>query len=91
MGRIVWSDQALDNVEEITAYVRDFSPDAAARLELSIVETAERLALMPDRGRPVGHGRRELTIIPPYIIQYVVVGDEVRILSVRHSARRSAP
>jgi addiction module RelE/StbE family toxin len=89
MGRVVWSDQALDNVEEITAYVRDFSPVAAARLELSIVETAERLSIMPDRGRSAERGRRELTIVPPYIIQYVVISDEVRILSVRHSARRS--
>ena len=88
MGRVVWADQALDNVEEITAYVRDFSPNAAARLELGIVEAAESLSTMPERGRPARRGRRELTVIPPYIIQYVVVDDEVRVLSVRHAARR---
>ena len=42
----------------------------------------------PDRGRPVGNGRRELTIVRPYLIRYVVVGGAVRILSVRHAARR---
>ena len=88
MWRIDWSDEALDDLEAITGYVRDFSPAAAARIELAIVEAADSLETMPNRGRSSGPSCRELTVVPPYLIRYVVVGDAVRILSVRHAARR---
>lgn len=88
MGGIVWTDEALDNLEDITRYVRDFSPSAAARVESDIVGAVDSLLLMPERGRPIGRHRRELTITRPYVIRYVVVGDEVRILWIRHAARR---
>lgn len=86
--RVVWSDGALENVADISTYIRTFNPRAAARLELDIIRACEGLSTMPDRGRPISRGRRELTITVPYVIQYIVVGDEVRILSIRHSARR---
>ena len=88
MWRIVWSDEALDQLEEITRYVRDFSPAAAARLEIGIVAAADSLEFMPDRGVPIDRDRRELAAVRPYIIRYVVLKDEVRILTVRHAARR---
>jgi addiction module RelE/StbE family toxin len=88
MWRIDWSDEALDDLEEITSHVRNFSPAAAARLELAIVVAADSLEILPNRGRATGPNSRELTIVRPYLIRYVVVGDAVRILSVRHAARR---
>lgn len=88
MGRVVWSDEAMENVAEITGYVRDFSPAAAARLEFQFVGVAENLATFPERGRPIGRGRREVVVVRPYVIRYVLVGEEVRILSIRHGARR---
>ena len=88
MGRVVWSDEAMENVAEITSYVRDFSPVAAARLEMQFVAVAESLATYPERGRPIGRGRRELLVVWPYVIRYVLVSDEARILSIRHGARR---
>ncbi|MFT4912392.1 MAG: toxin ParE1/3/4 [Brevundimonas sp.] len=91
MWGIDWSDEALDDLEEITSYVRDFSPAAAARLELAIVEAADSLETLPNRGRATGPNSRELTVVQPYLIRYVVVGAEVRILSVRHAARRREP
>ena len=39
------------------------------------------------RGRPVGGGIRELTIVSPYLIQYRVENGEVEILTIRHGAR----
>ena len=47
--------------------------------------------MMPDRGRPLKPGVRELAGIPPYLVRYAVTDDEVRILSIRHSARRPLP
>jgi toxin ParE1/3/4 len=91
MRRVIWSEEALDNLEEATSYVRAFSPAAAARLELRLVKVADGLAALADRGRPVSVGVRELTSVRPYMIRYAIVGDEVRILLVRHSARRPPP
>ena len=91
MGRVVWSDEAMENVAEITGYVRDFSPAAASRLDIQFADVAESLATFPERGRPIGRGRREVLVARPYLIRYVVVGEEVRIISVRHGARRPLP
>ena len=88
MRRVIWSDQALEQLEAITTYVRTESPAAAARLEARIVEKADSLVMMPDRGRPISRGRRLIAVTRTYLLSYVVVGEEVRILSVRHSARR---
>jgi plasmid stabilization system protein ParE len=91
MWRVVWSDEALDQLDEITRYVRGFSPMAAARLEMRIVAVADSLELMPRRGAAIGNERREIAAVRPYIIRYVVLPDEVRILTIRHSARRRQP
>ena len=78
----------MENAAEIAGNVRDFSPVAAARLELQFMDVAETLATFPERGRPIGRGRREILVVKPYVIRYVVVAEEVRILSVRHGATR---
>ena len=77
----------MENVAEITSYVRDFSTAAAARLEMQFVTVAESLATSPERGRPIGRGRREILVVRPYVSRYVLVSDEARILSIRHGAR----
>jgi len=89
--RVIWSDQALEQLEAITTYVRSDNPAAAARLEVRIVGKADSLVMMPDRGRPVSRGRRLIAVTPTYLLCYAVVGEEVRILSVRHCARRPEP
>lgn len=91
MRRVIWSDQALEQLEAITTYVRTDSPAAAGRLEARIVGKADRLAMMPDRGRPISRGRRVIAVTPNYLLCYAAVGEEVRILTVRHSARRPDP
>jgi toxin ParE1/3/4 len=48
------------------------------------------LSSMPDRGKP-GRvaGTREKFFLPwPYFVVFRIVGDEVRILRIRHTARR---
>ena len=88
MRRVVWSDQALEQLEAITTYVRTDSPVAAARLEARIVGKADSLVLMPERGQLISRGRRVIAVTRTYLLCYVVVGEEVRILSVLHTARR---
>jgi plasmid stabilization system protein ParE len=84
---IVWSAEARANLIAIRSYVSEFNPRAAERLAEALIETVESLAEMPDRGRSVGRGRRELAAVRPYLIRYRVETDRVLILRVRHGAR----
>jgi plasmid stabilization system protein ParE len=91
MRRVIWTEEARDNLVAIRAYVEQFNPGAARRLARRLVEHTESLDTMPDRGRPLRPGVRDLTGIPPYLVRYAVTDDVVRILSIRHSARRPLP
>jgi toxin ParE1/3/4 len=85
--RIVWTDDAVANLEAIVTYVSAFNPVAANALGARLIAVADSLASFPDRGRDVGYGRRERTTVWPYILRYRVVDDCVVILRVRHGAR----
>ncbi len=88
VGRVIWSDQALDDLEEIGRYIAGFNPAAAVRLLIRLRAAGESLRDFPDRGRPAFVGTRELTSMSPYVIRYWVEADEVVIVRVRHGARR---
>ena len=88
MGRVIWASTALDQLEEIRAYIAQFDPTAADRFRDRIVRAGESLDVFPDRGRPLPRGDRQLSTIRPYVIRYRVHGDDVLIRSVRHGARR---
>ena len=67
----------------------DFNPQAAVRVVRMLRSEGAGLAHFPHRGRSVpGTDMRELVTSYPYILRCQVVGDEVIILRVRHSARR---
>lgn len=63
------------------------NPKAALRLADRIIGAAESLSEFPERGRIVGQGVRQLSLIYPYLIRYRFADGEVTILSVRHGAR----
>ena len=87
--RVIWSPQALRQVDRASDYLMDFNPRAAVRLAEGLIEAGDSLAHFPHRGRPVhGTTMRELVTAFPYIIRYRVVRDTVRILRVRHTSRR---
>ena len=50
MAEIVWSDPALDQLEEIADYIALDKPEAAAGLVKKIFSTVDRLGLFPDSG-----------------------------------------
>lgn len=87
MRRIVWTDEASDNLEDIRRYIIQFNPAAARHLASRIVGATESLAHFPHRGRAIGDGLRQLALIYPYLIRYRVEGDTVFITGVRHGAR----
>lgn len=85
--QVVWTRGAASELRTIRAYVAQFSPLAAQRLAGRLVSAARSLEASPDRGRLISRGRRELTIIPPYLIRYAHVAERVVILEIRHGAR----
>ncbi|MFN4296383.1 MAG: type II toxin-antitoxin system RelE/ParE family toxin [Brevundimonas sp.] len=91
MRRLIWAPRALVDLIEIQVYLNGFNPSAARRFFIMLKAAGDSLNAFPERGRPIGKGRRELTIIPPYVIRYRVTDVDVRILSVRHGARRPKP
>lgn len=88
MRRIVWADEAIENLEAVGDYISGFNPFAAKRLTRELIDAAESLTIFPGRGRPVGLTRRDLPIVKPYLIRYAVTADAVYILKVRHMAQR---
>jgi len=88
VAEVVWTDRALANIEAIAAYIYPFNAIAAQRMALRLMAAGDALKSEPERGRPIARGRRELTIVPPYLIRYRVLSDRVLILEVRHGARR---
>lgn len=88
MARIVWLDEAVEQLDRIVAYVRVFDSRAADRLAARLVAAAESLRDFPNRGRPAEGGKRELPTVPPYIIRYRVEGEIVLIMRIRHGAQR---
>ena len=87
MARVVWTREALSQLELIREYVEQFDPAAARRLTNRLVAAGESLCNFPKRGRIAGDAIRELPTIRPYIIQYEVHVDIVYILRIRHSAQ----
>lgn len=88
MVRVVWTRRALADLIGIHEYVAEFNPLAAQRLALRLMNAGDSLDLFPERGRPIGSGRRELLSVKPYVIRYRIRHGDVEITSVRHGARK---
>lgn len=89
MNEVIWTEPALAHLEAIRAYIHQFNPRAAREVAASLKALGDSLKNFPHRGRPVsGTAMRELISTYPYIVRYLIDGDKVVILRVRHAARR---
>ena len=87
--QVVWTDPALERVDEIALYIVQDNPDAAARWTIELFDAVERLADFPESGRVVPEiGAREVReiIFGAYRVFYRV-GSDVEVLSVRHGSQ----
>jgi len=87
LHKVLWTDAAAEELEAITAYIAAENPLAAIRLAQRLVALADSLAEFPSRGRIADEDSRELTTVWPYILRYLIEGDTVLILRIRHGAR----
>lgn len=91
MSEIRWLDEALDDLERLSEFLRAKNPEAARKAMQKIMDGANRLLFFPHYGRLLkdGTGRRELSITfgsGAYVLWYVVEDDDtVVIFRVWHS------
>jgi toxin ParE1/3/4 len=87
---IVWSPRAVDHLAHLRAYLERDNPKAANRIATVLLEAVERLAKLPNLGRP-GRvaGTREL-VVPgtPYVIPYRLRADRLEVIAVFHGRQK---
>ena len=88
--RIRWTEQAVEDLAGIKAYIARDSLMLAQLVVVRLYTAVDQLALFPDSGRIVPERNdpslREL-VRPPYRIVYERTDDQVVILTVFHAAR----
>jgi plasmid stabilization system protein ParE len=91
--QVYWSKTAQSDLIAIILFIRDASPQAAAKVFANIKDKTADLVLFPERGRIVpellaqGIGHYRELIIPPWRIIYRFSGAAVYVLSVLDSRR----
>lgn len=87
---IAWSPRAIRHLSALRAYIARDNPGAAADVALTLLAAVERLAELPNLGRP-GRlaGSREL-VVPgtPYVIPYRVKPERLEIIAVFHGRQQ---
>lgn len=93
--KVTYSRRSLRQLEEIHAYIDERNPRAAREVIARIRDLCERLGEFPGIGTLTDQA--DVRILPvvrnPYNIFYIVISEqaEVRILRIRHGARRPEP
>ena len=87
---LIYSEGALADLEQITAFIATDNAQVAERFANRLVDLAESLRSMPQRGRPVKKwpGVRVI-VLAPYLIfyRYEKPANRVEILRFWHGAR----
>ena len=90
MTRVIWTRQAIEDVEAIKAYVARDSVRYASLLAERIVAAVGRLESFPESGRvvpEVGDETLREVVYGAYRIVYRVQPDSVEVVAVHHAAR----
>jgi toxin ParE1/3/4 len=87
---IVWSPRAIEHLAQLRSHIARENPEAANRIAGALLDAVERLAELPNLGRP-GRvaGTREL-VVPgtPYVIPYRLRGDRLEVIAVFHGRQK---
>ena len=91
--RVVWTDPALDRVEEIAVYIAQDDPVAATHWTLELFDAVLRLTDFPESGRVVPElaTRRVRELIFGAYRVFYRVGTGVEVLSVQHASQLLRP
>lgn len=87
---IIWSQESLDDIEAIAAFIHRDSPFYARTVAQKIITTAEAISQFPEVGRIVPelnqHSVRE-RFVYSYRIIYALQTTHIEILAVMHGKR----
>jgi toxin ParE1/3/4 len=87
---IVWSPRAISHLADLREFIARDNPAAAGRTAAAVLSTVERLADLPNLGRP-GRvaGTREM-VVPgtPYVIAYRPRGNRLEVIAVFHGRQK---
>lgn len=90
MKRVIWTRQAVEDVEAIKAYVARDSARYAVLLAERLVAAIEHVGLFPESGRvvpEVNDATLREVVSGNYRIVYRVLSEVVEIVTVYHDAR----
>ena len=90
MKRVIWTRQAVEDVEAIKAYVARDSERYAVLLAERLVAAIERVGLFPESGRvvpEVNDATLREVVYGNYRIVYRVLPEAVEVVTVYHGAR----
>jgi toxin ParE1/3/4 len=91
MARLIWSPQAIDDLDAICEYVARNSEAAARELARQITALAESIPAQPLLGPAVAeYGRDEIRerLCHSYRLIYRLRAGEVEVATIHHGARR---
>ena len=88
MLQVVWSVDALDDLDAVVAHIASHSP-ASARLVITRIEAAANLLAEIPAGRPgrVTGTYEKLVLRTPYILAYRLTDTALTVARVIHGAR----
>ncbi len=92
--KVVWTESALADLDEILAYTAEHYPSLVGPLERRIRAAVARIADWPLSARVVDE-RPGAHVVPliryPYRIFYRLAGETVELLHIHHAARDESP
>lgn len=90
MAEITWTDEAINRLREIYAYIADDNPQSASKVVAGIYSKVQLLRTFPELGQryePITDRRVREIIFGNYRIPYHLIGDtNILILGVFHRA-----
>jgi len=90
VGQVIWSPQALDDVDAICVYIARDAPRYAEMFARGVFAATDRLADFPRSGRVVPELEREdyrEIVFQSHRVVYRLQGEVVEVITVHHGAR----
>jgi len=90
--KVVYTDEALDNLDEILTYIGSNYPTISAAFEKRLRTVIARIGAWPDSAEQVAErpGVRAVPLIRyPYKVFYRITNEAVEILYIHHAARQA--